>query len=90
MILYTYNVADIYTGNMALNIHTDRQFEKHLEWLSKQLGKTKTDVIKDLVREKYHFKKLGFKFGALAGKNARSSKDIQKDLKKMDPDHDLD
>ena len=77
---------------MALNIHTDLQFEKYLNWLSRYSGKTKTDVIKDLVIERYHFKKTGFQFGAFKDsyKKRTSSKRIQDELKQMDRDHDLD
>ena len=75
---------------MALNIHTDPQFEKYLAWLSKQFQKTKTDVIKELVVEKYHAKRFGFRFGALKPARPLSSKAIQAELKKMDDDRDLD
>lgn len=75
---------------MALNIHSDPQFEKHLEWLSRRLKKTKTDVIKELVLEKYHLKKSGFRFGSLKSAKTLSSKTLQKELKTLDRDRDLD
>ncbi len=74
---------------MALSIHTDAKFEKQLEWLSRRLQKTKTDVVKDLVQEKFYLKKSGFQFGALRGSKKYSSKDLQKELKLIDKDYDL-
>ncbi len=73
---------------MAINLHTDPKFEKCLDWLSKQSQKTKTDIIKELVLERYHLKKCGFEFGALKSKKKTSSLQIQKELKRLD--HDLD
>jgi len=75
---------------MALNIHTDPQFEKHLEWLSRRLKKTKTDVVKDLVLEKYRLQKAGLRFGSLKAGNPLPSKKAQKELKSLDDDRDLD
>ena len=75
---------------MALNIHTDRKFEQVLAWLARQSQKTKTDLIKTLVWERYLQKKSGFKFGSLRGRDHPSSRDIQKSLKELDADHDLD
>lgn len=73
---------------MAINLHTDPEFEKCLEWLSKQTHKTKTAVIKDLVLERYRIKKAGFQKGALKLKISSSA--AQKELKELDKDHDLD
>ncbi len=75
---------------MALNIHTDPRFEKCLRWLSKQTQKTKTDVIKELVWEKYHWKRFGFQFGALKIEEKTTPGKLQTELKKLDEDHDLD
>ena len=80
---------------MALNIHTDPQFEKYLEWLTRRSQKTKTDVIKELVVERYRWQRFGFQFGAFKGLGKQvskktSEKQIRSDLKKMDEDHDLD
>ncbi|GEM_PF-3131698 len=75
---------------MALNIHTDPKFEKCLEWLSRHSRKTKTDVIKELVLEQYRLKQSGFQFGALKLTKSLSSKKIQKELKRLDKDRDLD
>ncbi len=75
---------------MALNIHTDPQFEKRLDWLSRRLKKTKTDVIKELVFEKYHLKKSGFRFGSLKDAKKVPSKKLQEELKALDRDRDLD
>lgn len=74
---------------MALNIHTDPRFEKYLEWLSRQSKKTKTDVIKELVYERYRLKKSGFRFGALSSAGKDASENIQKELEEMDKDRDL-
>lgn len=74
---------------MAINIHTDRKLESHLEWLSRHTQKTKTDVIKGLVMERYELLRMGFRFGALGGKKI-SLKKITKWLKDLDKDHDLD
>ena len=69
---------------MAINLHTDPYFEKCLNWLSKTSKKTKTDVIKEIVLEKYRLQRAGFQFGALKPKHPISSKQIQKELKDMD------
>ena len=74
---------------MALNIHTDAHFEKYLNWLSRHSNKTKTDVIKYLVLERYLLKKSGFRFGAFSPSGKPSSADLQKELKEMDEDRDL-
>lgn len=74
---------------MAINIHTDRKLESHLEWLSHHTQKTKTDVIKELVTERYELLRMGFRFGALEGKKI-PSKQIKKWLKDLDNDRDLD
>ena len=74
---------------MAVNIHTDRKLESRLLWLSDHTQKTKTDVIKELVTERYELLRMGFRFSALrSGKF--SSKKIKKWLKNLDKDHDLD
>ena len=75
---------------MALNIHTDSKFEKYLQWLSRHSKKTKTDIIKELVFEKYHLKRSGFQFASLKNQKSKTSKKIQMELKKLDDDHDLD
>lgn len=74
----------------ALNIHTNTEFERHLNWLSRQSKKTKTDIIKELVRERYYLKRSGFKFGAFSAVRPLSAKKLQKQLKELDQDHDLD
>lgn len=76
---------------MALNIVTDHGFDEALIWLSKKEKKTKSDVIRDLVMERYVNKKQGFRFGALAGlvKKHPTTRQILTDLKKLDEDHDL-
>lgn len=74
---------------MAINIHTDKIFEKRLNWLAHNTGKTKTQIIKELILEKYQSKKEGFQFGALKDVSF-DSRQVQKELKKMDNDHDLD
>lgn len=77
---------------MALNIVTDQSFDEALKWLSRKEKKTKSDVIRDLVVERYMSKKQGFRFGALAGvlKKKPSTRQIVKELKELDVDHDLD
>ena len=75
---------------MALNIHTDSQLEKCLTWLAKHLQKTKTDLIKEMVYEKYRLKRAGFQFGALRGPKKSSPRRTQKALKQLDRDRDLD
>ncbi|MBI2340987.1 MAG: hypothetical protein HYU99_11585 [Deltaproteobacteria bacterium] len=78
---------------MALNIVTDKKFDEALGWLVKKGKKTKSDVIRDLVLERYQNKRHGFHFGALSrlikGKKPASG-EILKDLKQIDKDHDLD
>lgn len=75
---------------MALNINTDPQFDQALDWIAKKEGKTKSDIVRDLVLERYMAKRMAFRFGALShiAKGRASSKSIQKELK--DLDHDLD
>lgn len=75
---------------MAINIHTDKEFEKCLNWLTRRTGKNKTQMIKELVFEKYQAKKNGFYFGALKMDSLSDSQKIQQELKEMDSDHDLD
>lgn len=75
---------------MALNIHTDSRFERYLEWLSHHSKKTKTDIIKELVFERYQLKRGGFKLGALKTLRKPSPQKLQKELKRLDKDHDLD
>lgn len=75
---------------MAINIHTDKIFEKRLNWLAHNTGKTKTQIIKELIFEKYRSKKEGFQFGALKMDVSSDSWQVQKELKEMDFDHDLD
>lgn len=84
---YTYYVASIKL--MAINIHTDPTFEKYLNWLSDHTNKTKTDLIKELVLERYRLKRAGFQFGALRTAKTVSSRKIQNTLKKLDKDRDL-
>lgn len=75
---------------MALNIHTDPQFEKQLTWLCRQLKKTKTDVVKNLVATHYEAKRQGLRFGALKRRGKTlSSGLIQRQLKALDQDHDF-
>ena len=77
---------------MALNIVTDKKFDEALNWLAKKIKKTKSDVIRDLILERYQNQRQGFHFGSLAslvrGKKS-SSKSILKELKEIDKDHDL-
>ena len=75
---------------MAINVHTDSRFEKYLAWLSRYSRKTKTDLIKELVLERYQATKSGFRFGAFRGSKKPSPARLQKRLKKLDRDHDLD
>ena len=75
---------------MAINIHTDPKFEKYLEWLSRHSKKTKTDVIKELVMERFRLQRAAFRFGSLKPSQKPSSKKLQKELKILDRDHDLD
>lgn len=75
---------------MAMNIHTDKQFEKRLSWLSRTLRKTKTQVVKDLVSEQYVLKLQGFRRGAFKSRLNLSAKKIARELKSLDKDHDLD
>lgn len=74
---------------MALNIHTDPDFEKKLQWLSKRSHKTKTAIVKELVEESYQLKKSGFQKGAFQHLFP-DPENIQKELKEMDDDDDLD
>lgn len=73
---------------MAVNIHTDSRFERVLAWLSRKANKTKTDLLKELVMERYHLKKASFQFGAFKPARKKSSRSIQSTLKSLD--HDLD
>ena len=77
---------------MALNIVTDKKFDEALNWLAKKIKKTKSDVIRDLILERYQNQRQGFHFGSLAplvrGEKS-SSKSILKELKEIDKDHDL-
>jgi predicted DNA-binding protein len=75
---------------MAINIHTDKEFEKRLNWLTRKIGKSKTQIIKELVFERYQSKKEGFQFGSLKRDFFPTSQQIQQTLKEMDKDHDLD
>lgn len=75
---------------MAISIHTDREFEKCLNWLTKKMGKAKTQIIKELVFDKYRSKKEGFRFGALKTAFPSASRKVQEELKEIDHDHDLD
>jgi hypothetical protein len=75
---------------MAINIHTDQRFEKVLTWLSRQSRKTKTDLLKELVMERFYLKKAGFQFGVFRPAHKRSPKAVQASLKALDFDHDLD
>lgn len=78
---------------MALNMATDEQFDEALNWLAELEKKTKSDVIRELVIERFASKREGFHFGALAHlfkKTEPKSKKIQADLKAIDQDHDLD
>src|SRR5262249_27330031 len=82
--LYTYYKA------MAINIHTDTEFERRIAWLSRHLKKTKTEVIKELVEERYHLRRSGFRFGGLKPSKKVSEKSVQEELKGLDRDRDLD
>ncbi len=78
---------------MAVNIHTDPKFEKKLTWLSKRLQKNKTQVIKELVDEKYHQQRLSFQSskGALLDPGELIDfQQISRQLKEIKEDHDLD
>ena len=77
---------------MALNMLTDKQFDEALEWLSKKEKKTKSDVIRNLLLERYHDKRKVFQFGALAThvRKKPTLKQTLEELKEMDNDHDLD
>lgn len=77
---------------MALNIVTDKSFDEALEWISKKENRTKSDVIRELVLEKFHEKRMGFIFGSLKNivKGKIHSQSIMSELKAMDDDHDLD
>ena len=75
---------------MALNIHTDEEFEKRLNWLCKKTQKTKTDLIKELVTERYQLSKNSFQFGAFKKLTPKKISNIAKELKTFDQDHDLD
>lgn len=79
---------------MALNILTDKEFDEALHWLAKKEGKTKSDLIRSLILDRFRNKRQGFQFGSLAplirGKKRISAKKILKELKEIDRDHDLD
>lgn len=75
---------------MAINIHTDAEFERRITWLSRHLKKTKTEVIKELVEERYRLRRSGFRFGGLKPSKNISGKAIQRELKELDQDRDLD
>ncbi len=80
---------------MALNMVTDKKFDKALGWLSKRAKKTKSEIVRDLVINEYNSKLNGFRFGALAhlfpkGKKPTTAQ-ILRDLKKIDEEaYDLD
>ncbi len=75
---------------MAINIHTDADFEKHLNWLCRRTGKTKTALLKELVLERYRQQKAGFRFGGLRLGKRSAQRSLQTTLKEIDRDHDLD
>lgn len=78
---------------MALNMTTDPHFDEALKWLAEKEKKTKSDIIREMVLERYQAKKAGFRFGALSlyfAKEKNREQQIQKELKEMDKDHDLD
>jgi len=78
---------------MALNIITDRDFDSALTWLSKEEKKTKADIVRESILERFHTKKNGFQFGSLKKlmrSKKNSSRAIERELKEMDKDHDLD
>lgn len=78
---------------MAVNIHTDPKFEKKLTWLSRRLQKNKTQIIKELVDEKYTQHRLSFQdFKGLLRDPGEivDSRQIRRQLKKIKQDHDLD
>lgn len=78
---------------MALNIVTDKKFDEALNWLAKKVKKTKSDVIRDLILERYQNQRQGFHFGSLVplirGKKPSSSS-VLKELKEIDKDKDHD
>ena len=82
----------VYTGDMALHIKTDSEFDKALEWLSRSEKRSKSDVVRDSVLARYRTRKRGFEFGALRdpGGPEESSDVILRELKDIDADHDLD
>ena len=72
---------------MALNIHTDKTFDEALTWLSTQEGKTKSDVVRELVLERFRNRRRGFAFGALAW--TAKSADSVAELKTFDLESEL-
>lgn len=78
---------------MAVNIHTDPKFEKQLTWLSRRLQKNKTQILKELVEEKYQSQRQGFRRGALRQyRGDLTVEQIVAELKEIgkDKDYDLD
>ena len=79
---------------MALNIVTDKKFDKALAYLAKRKNQTKSDIIRELVLEKCKKMQNGFQRGALAhlfppGQKP-TTEQILKELKELDADNDLD
>lgn len=77
---------------MAFHIKTDEDFDKALEWLARVEQKSKSEIVREAVLNRYSAKKEGFALGALAHlrRPGDSSKSILKVLKQMDADPELD
>jgi predicted DNA-binding protein len=76
---------------MALNMVTDKEFDEALAWLAQKESKTKSELVRELVLEKFVAKRSGFRFGALAAvAGSGSGESMQRELKALDEDHDLD
>ncbi|MBL7684658.1 MAG: hypothetical protein JNK65_01320 [Deltaproteobacteria bacterium] len=74
---------------MTIQIQDDPKFEQYLDWLSKRSGKTSTEIIKELVMEKYQTTRSSLGFGALKGELNMSREEILDELKKMDEENDF-
>lgn len=76
---------------MALHIKTDDEFDRALEYLAKVEKRTKSDVVRESVLARYRTRKRGFEYGALRSLGAsKKSSEIQRELKQLDHDDDLD
>lgn len=77
---------------MAFHIKTDEDFDKALEWLARVEQKSKSEIVREAVLNRYSAKKEGFALGSLAHlrRPGDSSKSILKVLKQMDADPELD